>query len=79
MPVFAVALVFCFLINVMARHGLVLLIGSVLLLCMWTYAVAVAFASYPPVRSMLGVMVVTHLVIPTATVILLFGVVMAFS
>lgn len=79
MPVFAVALVLCFLINIMARHGLVLLIGSVLPLCMWTYAVAVAFVSYSPVRSMLGVMVATHLLVPMATIILLFGTMMAIN
>jgi len=51
MPVFSVAVVCCFLVNVMARTGLVLLIGNVLTLGLWTYAVATAFASYPPVRN----------------------------
>lgn len=79
MPVFAIALMFCFLVNVLARTGFVVLIGSGLSLCLWTYAVAMAFVSYPPVRRMLGVMLATHFIAPIALIILLFGIVVAYS
>jgi hypothetical protein len=83
MPVFGIALVSGFVINVMSQSGLELVIGGalgiILPLCVWTYAVTIAFACYPPVRSMLGVMVATQVIVPMTTIILLFGTVVALN
>jgi hypothetical protein len=83
MPVFGVAMVSGYLINVLTQPGLTLLIGraigSALALCVWSYAVTIACTSYPPMRRMLGVMVTTQVIVPIAAIILLFGATVAFN
>ena len=68
LPVFAVAFNMNLFINIVCRSGLLAFLGNFIALGMWTYALAVAFSTYPPVRRLLGVVLVTQLIAPVTII-----------